>query len=155
MIFSAVYNTDVQGEAENILSSRLDNAKVRPNMAEMQHSWGSIIPLTKFNVIPDDKLFLINEDPEILNNRASISSSPMNKVHTVDYTTFSTDSCYKGRDSMLPEDNVRFRGFLALQIPEKYMVIPNALTENLEISDPVTNNSLLILQFYGQTCLRK
>lgn len=42
LILSAVYNIDIQGEAENILSSRLDNAKVRHNMAEMQHSWAAL-----------------------------------------------------------------------------------------------------------------
>ncbi|XP_035877552.1 uncharacterized protein LOC118499675 isoform X2 [Phyllostomus discolor] len=40
------------------------------------------------------------------------------------------------------ENNNKSRGFLALPIPEKPMFIPNALSTNLEISDPAAKNFL-------------
>lgn len=95
---SAIYNTDAQGQAENILSSRVDhvNGKTinsKTNMAESQHLWDSIIPLIDFSIIPDGKFPFTNEKTEILNNRASISSSPVNRVDTVnDVTILSTES---------------------------------------------------------------
>lgn len=142
VLSSAIYNTDAQGKAENILLSQADNVKGKSNMAGMQHSWDSIIPLAEFNVIPKGKLSFIN-DTEILNKRASVNSLPMNTVNPVDETTTpSTESSYGRGDSMLPEDNIRSRGFLTLQILEKAMFIPNISTENLEISDPLTNTSL-------------
>lgn len=140
---SAIFNTNAQGEAENILSSKVNNVKGRTYMAETQHSWDSIISLVDLSTIPDGIFPFINENTEIINNRASISPSPMNTIHTVnDITTLSADSRYEEGDSMLPDDNSKSRGFLALPVPEKPMFIPNALSKNLEISDPVTNNFL-------------
>lgn len=144
VVSSAMYNTDAQGKAGNILSSQADNVKGKTNMAEMQYSWDNIIPLTEFNVIPKGKLSFINEDTKTLNKKASISSLSRNTVNIVDDTTTpSTESSYERGNSMPPEDNIGSRGFLALQIQEKSMFNPNASTENLEISDPVTNNSLV------------
>lgn len=61
----------------------------------------------------------------------------------MDYiTTLSIKSHYEGGDSMLLEDNIRSSEFIALQIPETSVFILNALPKNLEISDPVANNSL-------------
>ncbi|KAM5336901.1 uncharacterized protein AAES06_010005 [Glossophaga mutica] len=140
---SAIFNTNAQGEAENILLSKVDNVKGRTHMAETQHSWDSIIPLADLSAIPDGKFPFINENTEIINNGASLSSSSMNTIHTVnDITTPSTESRYEEDDSMLPEDNNKSRGFLALPIPEKPRFVPNALGKNLEISDPVTKNFL-------------
>ncbi|VCW91233.1 unnamed protein product [Gulo gulo] len=143
VISSAIYNNDAQGKAENILLSQADNVKGKTNIAEMQHSWESINPLAEFTVIPMDKLSFINEDTEILNKRASVSSLPMNSVNPEDETTTpSIESSYERDDSMLPEDSIRSKGFLLLQIPKKAIFIPNISAENLEISDPVTNSSL-------------
>lgn len=141
---SAVYNTDAQGNTENMLSSRMDNDKGKTNMAKIKYSRGSIIPLAEFDAIPDGKLSFINEDSEVFSNGALISSLPMNIVHTMDdITTLSTEGSYEVGNPMLSEDIVRSKEFLGLQIPEKLMFIPYASTENLEISDPVTNNSLV------------
>lgn len=138
---SAIYNTDAQGQAENILSSRVDHVNGKTNMAETQHSWNSIIPLVDFSIIPDGKFPFTSEDTEILNNRASIFSSPVSRVDIVDdVTILSTESSYEGGDSILSEDNSKLRGFLTLQIPEMYIL--NDLTKNLEISDPVASNFL-------------
>lgn len=140
---SAIYNTDAQGQAENVLSFKVNNIKGKTNMAETQHSWDSIVPLVDFSIIPDGKFFFTNEDTEILDNRALISSSPVNTVDNVDdVTILSTESSYEGDDSMLSEDNRKLRGFLVLQIPKKPMFIPYDLTKNLEISDPVTSDFL-------------
>lgn len=144
VISSAIYNTDAQGKAENILLSQADNIKGKTNIAETQLSRESINPLAEFTVIPMDKLSFINEDTEILNKRASISSLPMNSVDSQDETTTpSTESSYERDDSMLPEDSIRSKGFLLLQIPKKVIFIPNVSAENPEISDPVTNISLV------------
>lgn len=143
VISPAIYNTDVQGKADNILSSQADTVKGKTNMTEVQLSMDGIIPLAEFNVIPKDKLSFTNEDTEILNKRTSVSSLPMNTVNHVDETTTpSTESSYERGDSLLPEDNIRSRGFLLLQTQEKAMFTPNVSTENPEISDPVTNTSL-------------
>lgn len=140
---SAIYNTDAQGQAENFLSSKVDNIQSKTNMAETQHSWDSIIPLVDFSIIPDGKFPFTNKDIEILNNKAQISSSPVNTVENVDdVIILSTESSYERDESMLSEDNSKLRGFLALQIPTKPMFIPYNLTKSLEISDPVTSNFL-------------
>lgn len=140
---SAAYNIDGQRKAENILSSRVDNVKDKTNTAETPYSQHNNIPLAEFRVIPDGKLSFINEDTKTLNNRVSISSSPMNTDHTVDdLSTLSTESNYDRGVSMAPEDNIRSRGFLTLQTPEKTKYIPNASAENLKVSDPVTYNAL-------------
>lgn len=140
---SFIFNTNAQGVAENILLSKVDNVKGRNHIAETQHSWDSIISLADLSAIPDGKFPFVNENTEIINNGASVSSSPVNTVHTVnDITTLPTESRYEEGDSVLPEDNNKSRGFLALPIPEKPTSIPNALSKNLEISDPVIKNFL-------------
>lgn len=71
----------------------------------------------------------------------------MNAILTVDDTIplFTEGGYEKGNSSPPGEHNVRSAGFLALQIPEKVILIPKASTENLEISGPVTvtNNPLI------------
>lgn len=109
---SAIFNTNTESEAENTLSSKVDNVKGRTHMAETQQSWDNVISLVDLSDIPDGKFPFTNENTEII-NRASISSSPINTIHTVnDITTLSTDNRYEEGDSMLPEDNSKSRGLL-------------------------------------------
>lgn len=65
VISSAIYKTDIQHKAENILPFRVNNVEGKTNVTDMTHSQDTNFSLAEFIVTPDSELPFIDEDTEV------------------------------------------------------------------------------------------